>query len=1846
MDNQHQPYIPPPPPLGQQNSGNTLHLPPPPPRSYPQQNASNLPPPPPGPHPSSLPPGTVYGVPNSFQNNWARAGTLPPPPPLNQNASYNANRQQAMNVPPPPPQQQRQYSQSDQPFVSATFIPTGGGSFGPGVGIPSFDDFSTFAYYDVPMTTEPSTRKPTEQRYSDGTYNPHSYSYPNPAQPNPDIANRENRAASASSKMPPAYPSAKRDFSEPVSPGPPTATLINPQIENAKDNATRARAQSATTGSSVSSALAAQWPIEKVLQWLAANNFSPDWQEAFRQLKMDGVDFLDLGKAANGRGNLGMMHSRVYPRLARVCSESKTGWDQSREREEGKRLRKLISRIGDDGPPSAGSGHRRRESGLISASTEGTVEDSPHLSQSDFAQPGSATSFGPRGSQGRSSTLPVMPRAPSSTSTPVDGRGDYTRGILSNVGVGRGRHSPQMSGDASNNGLPAPKFEASPSSSPGLGQAVPAKGPGDPQRPQHAKTLSTDSTAKNNRSALGFTGPSMSDTQIPTERFYEQQTRRDGHDMPRPGMLDTSRTYSNEQVPVSAKEGGKGFLSKFMRKNRHERDQDVDHPLESPTSPGLRSIFSKPAANNSDSALAQRPLSTAASESAVPTLRERRPTWAARKYIFVTPDNWNYRLIDVTMVTSAESLKKLICEELAVSLGDTVTFHLTEPGQTDHDYACSDEILMSAHSRSDSTANVRIFVATPNFPASPNRANGLGMSFSQRNQGGTAMLKSASATGAHTYNRTPSPDSLRRAQEEYRKQTEAKQRAYLQSRLERKEQSKTNVHDFDSPRASPFEEKKTDSFVPVRRAPTAPSESSTLTKVNSLRMARGGSGTRNSLEALKRNRDSIVEEDARNKDGRSSPGIGAALAGMGRMAGSPGMFKGEEDVGPGFAPKFRLQPAPRRQNTYGQSPDISPATENFQRPALHSRKSYGPDFEFQETNVTFANSPHPPPQVTDDGSDDSDDGLFAIPLTNKSLPAGEKPTLKLDTDQTHAPKPKVAFRTPQSSGGVSLGRNSADGNGSAGEERSYSDGSFSESASASASAYSPGGGLGRRNSFLHSDIWASRPTVENVVENLDEFFPGVDLDKPFMEEAGKGQTPVETTPSLRTRVTFGSDDLNIDFSKQRRNESDTLGSDESTLKARDQQTVTSIAQRQLGKSGGLGRMKSIREVAQRRNVDGVQRASSIARPGPAVEPVAAQASGLQRRKSTKLWGANIQMIKPKAGARLSTLDPIPQEDVPKEDQPPKRSTTFKILRGQLIGKGTYGRVYLGMNATTGDFLAVKQVEVNQKVSGGDKDRIKEMVAALDIEIETMKDLEHPNIVQYLGCDRREFSISIYLEYISGGSVGSCLRKHGKFEESVVRSLTRQTLEGLAYLHEEGILHRDLKADNILLDTDGTCKITDFGISKKSDNIYGNDVTNSMQGSVFWMAPEVVRSQGQGYSAKIDIWSLGCVVLEMFAGKRPWSREEAIGAIFKLGNLNQAPPIPDDVRDSASTEGLNFMFNCFEIIPEDRPTAATLLNNSDFCIPDPHYDFMNTELAAKLRSAVLGKRYIIDGILQQRSAAGRLWCVYRAKLEGKNFILKDILPGDFDDITQLQKLVEHSPHVRTAVDSIPARQIFVFPYLKHVLHHVRTIALDQPARKAIIRDALTGLADLHDQNILHTDIKPTNVVMNAFTRPDGKPGCCDVQITDLEGAVVLPPNAKGLGHLLSGNKFWRSPRPGPEAIFVWTGRMIFTPKDAIHASPKHLGEDDQILHRHLSYFAADTKDFEGFAASYGGDDNPCVLRFKQLLCYFNEIQPRYPFVGWQQVDAQFRDLVCRMTYMDPSRRITAREALGHPWLKAA
>jgi mitogen-activated protein kinase kinase kinase len=140
------------------------------------------------------------------------------------------------------------------------------------------------------------------------------------------------------------------------------------------------------TVSGIPNELAVQWTLDTVLVWLQANNFSKDWQETFRALKLHGAQFLELGSGHGGRGNFGMMHQQVYPQLAQQCTRSGSGWDQAREREEGKRMRRLIRSIVTGKPADLSrmvTSHNRKESatnGLSLPSAGTDAGDSPNVS--------------------------------------------------------------------------------------------------------------------------------------------------------------------------------------------------------------------------------------------------------------------------------------------------------------------------------------------------------------------------------------------------------------------------------------------------------------------------------------------------------------------------------------------------------------------------------------------------------------------------------------------------------------------------------------------------------------------------------------------------------------------------------------------------------------------------------------------------------------------------------------------------------------------------------------------------------------------------------------------------------------------------------------------------------------------------------------------------------------------------------------------------------------------------------------------------------------------------------------------------------------------------------------------------------------------------------------------------------------------------------------------------------------------------------------------------------------------------------------------------------------------------
>lgn len=249
-------------------------------------------------------------------------------------------------------------------------------------------------------------------------------------------------------------------------------------------------------------------------------------------------------------------------------------------------------------------------------------------------------------------------------------------------------------------------------------------------------------------------------------------------------------------------------------------------------------------------------------------------------------------------------------------------------------------------------------------------------------------------------------------------------------------------------------------------------------------------------------------------------------------------------------------------------------------------------------------------------------------------------------------------------------------------------------------------------------------------------------------------------------------------------------------------------------------------------------------------------------------------------------------------------------RGELLGRGSFGSVYEGI-CDGGYFIAVKEVSLLDQGEQG-----KQSVLQLEQEIALLSQFEHENIVRYYGTDKDASKLYIFLELVTKGSLLSLYRRY-HLQDCQVSSYTRQILHGLKYLHDQSVVHRDVKCANILVDANGSVKLADFGLAKATKF---NDV-KSCKGTAFWMAPEVVNQKNNGYGLAADIWSLGCTVLEMLTRQIPYSPMECMPALFRIGR-GIPPPIPN----SLSREARDFISQCLHVNPRDRPTATQLLDH--------------------------------------------------------------------------------------------------------------------------------------------------------------------------------------------------------------------------------------------------------------------------------------------------------------------------------
>jgi hypothetical protein len=299
---------------------------------------------------------------------------------------------------------------------------------------------------------------------------------------------------------------------------------------------------------------------------------------------------------------------------------------------------------------------------------------------------------------------------------------------------------------------------------------------------------------------------------------------------------------------------------------------------------------------------------------------------------------------------------------------------------------------------------------------------------------------------------------------------------------------------------------------------------------------------------------------------------------------------------------------------------------------------------------------------------------------------------------------------------------------------------------------------------------------------------------------------------------------------------------------------------------------------------------------------------------------------------------------------------------EAIGEGSQGSIFKGTSITHEGFVFAAKLVHNIPLSEGGFDSLPEDAK---IEIENMASLSHPNIVPCYGAEILGAHLYIYMELMGGGSLARYITEKGRLGELEASRFARQVLEAVYYLHSKRnrpIMHRDIKGSNVLLSEDlSRVKLCDFGSSTRqiqqnlkrlcrisptavavvelSDpqscytsfcqdtNDLNDFVSSSIKGTCNWIAPEVLR--GQPYSAMCDIWSLGCLVIEMLTGKVPWkSFENPVAAMYNIMTSDSTPIefISDDIREDLSDACMDFLTRTLDRNKETRWTAKRLLKH--------------------------------------------------------------------------------------------------------------------------------------------------------------------------------------------------------------------------------------------------------------------------------------------------------------------------------
>ncbi|KAK7206695.1 kinase-like domain-containing protein [Myxozyma melibiosi] len=259
---------------------------------------------------------------------------------------------------------------------------------------------------------------------------------------------------------------------------------------------------------------------------------------------------------------------------------------------------------------------------------------------------------------------------------------------------------------------------------------------------------------------------------------------------------------------------------------------------------------------------------------------------------------------------------------------------------------------------------------------------------------------------------------------------------------------------------------------------------------------------------------------------------------------------------------------------------------------------------------------------------------------------------------------------------------------------------------------------------------------------------------------------------------------------------------------------------------------------------------------------------------------------------------------------PRALSADQFMLLEQLGNGSFGVVYRAIYKETGDIVAIKQIDLESS---------EDDIAEIQMEIALLSGCDSNHVTKYYGCFVNRYKLWIVMEYLAGGSALDLL-KPGPFTEQQIAIVCKELLIGLAYLHSNGKIHRDIKAANILLSSDGDVKLADFGVAAQLSNNLSR--RNTFVGTPFWMAPEVIRQEA--YDFKADIWSLGITAIELARGEPPLSEYHPMKVLFLIPKAQ--PPV---LEGKFSKEFKDFVAQCLIKDHTRRPSAKQLLRHKFF-----------------------------------------------------------------------------------------------------------------------------------------------------------------------------------------------------------------------------------------------------------------------------------------------------------------------------